>query len=104
MGEPTSTPLSSEENDLLRLYQHRVQDLRECGVVRQGQVTLSVNLPLGGPVDWDSVPFQGFDRDHFRSAMQTLRQFLLNDDAVSFFRICKLIRRRCDRSELVDWS
>jgi hypothetical protein len=104
MGEPKTTPLSPDENDLLRLYQRRVQDLRECGVVRQGQVTLSVNLPLGGPVDWDSVPFQGFDRDHFRSAMQTLRQFLLNDDAVSFYRSCKLIRRRCHRPELVEWS
>lgn len=98
------TPLTTEEETLLRLFQKRVQDLRECGVVTQGEVTLKVDYPLGGLVDWDSVPFSGFDRDHFRSAMQTLRQFLLNDDDVSFFRICKLIRRRSGRPELAEWS
>ena len=102
----TNTPpeLSPDELALLRLFQRRVQDLRECGAVTQGQVTLKVDFPLGGLVDWDALPFKGFDRDHFRSAMQSLRQFLLNDDAVSFFRICKLIRRRCDRPELTNWS
>ena len=104
MAIAPTTRLSPDEEESLRLFQRRVQDLRECGVVTQGEVTLKVDFPLGGMVDWDSVPFKGFDRDHFRSAMQTLRQFLLNDDAVSFFRICKLIRRRCDRSELVNWS
>ncbi len=97
-------PLSADEVSLLRLFQRRVQDLRECGVVTQGQVTLKVNFPLGGQVDWDSIPFTGFDRDHFRSAMQTLRQFFLNDDDVCFSRIVKLIRRRCGRPELVEWS
>ena len=104
MTDLTPTRLSPDEEALLRLFQRRVQDLRECGVVTQGQVTLKVDFPLGCSVDWDSVPFKGFDRDHFRSAMQTLRQFLLNDDAVSLNRICKLIRRRCDRAELVNWS
>ena len=104
MAIAPTTRLAADEEKSLRLFQRRVQDLRECGVVTQGEVTLKVDFPLGGMVDWDSVPFKGFDRDHFRSAMQTLRQFLLNDDAVSFFRICKLIRRRCDRPELVNWS
>lgn len=104
MADNSTSKLSSDEVELLRLFQRRVQDLRECGVVTQGQVTLKVDYPLGGLVDWDAIPFKGFDRDHFRSAMQTLRQFLLNDDAVSFFRICKLIRRRCDRTELTNWS
>jgi len=105
MPEPKQpAPLSADEESLLRLFQRRVQDLRECGVVKQGQVTLKVDFPLGGKVDWDSVPFTGFDRDHFRSAMQTLRQFLLNDDAVCFTKITKLIRRRSGRAELVAWS
>jgi hypothetical protein len=104
MAIAPTTRLSPDEEESLRLFQRRVKDLRECGVVTQGEVTLKVDFPFGGMVDWDSVPFKGFDRDHFRSAMQTLRQFLLNDDGVSFFRICKLIRRRCDRPELVNWS
>jgi hypothetical protein len=104
MGDVTTTRLSPDEKTLLRLFQRRVQDLRECGVVTQGQVMLNVDLSLGGSVDWDAIPFKGFERDHFRSAVQTLRQFLLNDDAVSFFRICKLIRRKCDRAALVNWS
>ncbi|HEY4760175.1 MAG TPA: hypothetical protein VIH42_06315 [Thermoguttaceae bacterium] len=96
--------LNKKEEELLRLFQKRVQDLRECGLIKQGSVTLRVNLPLGGTVDSDEIPFEGFDRDHFRSAMQTLRQFILNNDAVNLNKICKLIRRRCDRQELVEWS
>jgi hypothetical protein len=65
---------------------------------------LKATFPLGGPVDWDDVPFEGFDRDHFRSAMQTLRQFLLNEDAVYFQKVCKIIRRKSSRPELVEWS
>ncbi|WLD11908.1 hypothetical protein [Planctellipticum variicoloris] len=103
-GNTSLHPLSADEERSLRLFRKRVQDLRECGVVTHGAVTLKVDFQFGGPLDGDSIPFKGFDRDHFRSALSTLRQFLLNDDAVQFFKICKTIRRRCGRSELVAWS
>ena len=97
--EPTT-----EEIDLLRLFQKRVADLRGCGIVQQGQVTLSVTFPLGGNEDAEKVPFEGFNRDQFGAAMQTLRQFMLNDDAVCLYRICNIIWQKCNRQELKDWS
>src|SRR6266446_1877057 len=85
MADETPKRLSPDEEALLRLYQRRVQDLRECGVVTQGQVTLKVDFPLGGPVDWDAVPFKGFDRDHFRSAMQISIYFIVQRSLFDLF-------------------
>jgi hypothetical protein len=96
--------INKEDEKQLRLFTNRVQDLRDCGVIKQGSVTFRVNLKLGGDGDSDAIPFKGFDRDQFRSAMQTLRQFILNNDAVYLNKICKIIKRKCDRPELVEWS
>lgn len=97
------TTLPKVKEQRLRLFQQRVQDLRECGVVTQGIVKLSVTYPLGRTEAKSDVPFEGFERDHFRSAMQTLRQFLMDEESVHFYSVCNIIWTNCDRQELKEW-
>src|SRR5579862_2628298 len=97
---PSNPTPTAEELEKLRLFQKRVGDLRESGVVQHGQITLKVTFPLSGREKGEEIPFEGFNKDHFGAAMQTFRQFLMDGDAVFFFGICNIIWRKCDRQDL----
>lgn len=95
--------LSPDETTRLRRFQERVQELKDRKFCESGKVTLRQELNFDVPNQKGEAVFSGFDDDAFRAGIQLLRQFTLEQDQVHFLSICKIIRRKCGRQELIDW-
>ncbi len=97
-----SDPITAPEIERLRIFQERVQDLRDSGLARSGPITLRVTFALGRAAS-AATPFEGYDEDHFKAYLTTLRQFTLNEDPAHFYSICNILYRRLDRDDLRPW-
>jgi len=95
--------LVGDDETRLRRFQDRVQELRDRDFCDGGRVTLKQEVKFDIPNKTGETTFSGFKDDGFRAGIQILRQFTLEQDHVHFLSICKIIRRKCDRPELVDW-
>ena len=94
--------LTDDQKKRLRIFQLRVQDLRDSGLVTSGRTALKLTMSLT-PNASGKARLEGYDEDHFRAFMQTLRQFTLQKDDIHFDRICNIIRRNCPSEELRAW-
>ena len=95
--------LGATETEQLSLFEQRVEDLRNSGLANAGATSLTVRMTFG-EVPGQSAGFEGYNEDQFRSFMQTLRQFTMEKEPVFFYRICNIVRRRCTRTELLEWT
>jgi len=89
--------LTEEERARLRLFRSRTKDLRSCGLIRGGPTTVTVHI--AGRIPDEVV--EGLNEDHLKSFLVTLRQFTLQGETVNFESVCNLIRRSCERQELL---
>jgi hypothetical protein len=95
--------LTTEETKRLRRFQDRVQELKDRNFFDGEQITLRHELKFDIPNKKGETNFSGFNDDAFRAGIQILRQFTLDRDEVHFLSICKIIRRKCNRPDLVAW-
>jgi hypothetical protein len=96
-----------EENDerRLRLFQKRVEELKNRSFFRSEQPQqVNARIKFDCVSHTGELSFEGFNDDAFRAAIALLRQFTLEKDDVHFFSVCKIIRRKCERPELVEWT
>lgn len=89
-------PLTAEEDQRLRIFQARVEDLRNS-TLAGGKRDFSTDL-----LSDSSLP-TGVNDEEFRSFLTTLRQFTLNDDQAHFFSIHNLVQMKCQCQRIKDW-
>jgi hypothetical protein len=100
MGRPKKQRLSSEE--AFTLYHRRVQEVRSLEIVNHPNWTRQswrFRWERGSPAKWE---YELPPRDLVRSFLMALRQFLANDERISFHRIAERIRRECNNREMAD--
>lgn len=95
--------LTQDDTARLRRFQSRVQELRERKFADSEKGTLRQEVKFDVPNKAGETNFTGFNDDAFRAGIGILRQFTLEKDEVHFLSICKIVRRKCDRPELVAW-
>lgn len=96
-----STP-TKDEMLALRAFHRQFDRLRQCSIVKQGKLKLSLRTHVDMVSGEVTNSFTGYDPELFQAAMPILRQFVLSD-AISFNRMHNVINQRCDRPELVGW-
>jgi hypothetical protein len=96
---------SLTDNELLALkgYSRQVDRLRQCSIVKQNGVNLSIRTSINLFSGEATHSFSGYDTESFQAALPILRQFMLKDE-INFNRIHNIINQRCDRQKLLDWS
>lgn len=95
--------LTPDDTARLRRFQNRVQELRERKFAEAEKITLRQEVKFDVANKTGETNFTGFNDDAFRAGIGILRQFTLEKDEVHFLSICKIVRRKCDRPELVAW-
>lgn len=95
--------LTNHELLTLRAFARQFQRLRECSIIKQGELKLSLTTKLDMMSGEVTGSFTGYDTELFHAALPIFRQFLLNDD-VSFDRIHNIINQCCERQPLLDWT
>lgn len=95
--------LTQDDTARLRRFQSRVQELRERNFADSEKITLRQEVKFDVANKTGETNFTGFNDDAFRAGIGILRQFTLEKDEVHFLSICKIVRGKCDRPELVAW-
>jgi len=96
-------PLTDNETLILRAFQRQVNRLRQSSIVQSGRVNFryTTNIDFqSGEID---TAFKGYDEIAFQAQLPILRQFLLQQDSIGFYRIHDILNQCCDRQELVEW-
>lgn len=96
--------LAVQEEKILRAFQRQVDRLRKSSIVRQQQVTITTTCRLDFATGKRALSFSGYDVESFQSQLPILRQFILQQDQISFYRVCNIVLRRCQRDELKEWA
>lgn len=97
-------PLTPEETLILRAFQRQVNRLRQGSIVQSEKVTFKYSTKVTFPSGQIDTGFEGYDKVEFQAQLPILRQFLLQQDMVSFYRIHNIVNQCCDRQELVEWT
>jgi hypothetical protein len=97
-------PLTEQETAILRAYQRQVNRLRGSNLGQSKNVAFSYSQTLSNLTGQVDSRYEGYEKDAFQAQLPILRQFLLQNDRVNFYRVHNLINQCCDRQELVDWT
>lgn len=91
------TMVSSQDMAKLRLFRARVEELFESGLVRSGITELSLKVSKG------TLTYSGYDEDHYKSFIMTIRQFKMSGDDVNVDVICSIILAHCSDPQQRAW-
>lgn len=94
----SETKLNDGELERIQLFRERVRDLGNRAFVRAGRKKVTVHIAGIVP-----IVIEGVNEDHLVAFLQTLRQFMLNDEPFHFYSVYNLAYRKCGRPELRDW-
>jgi hypothetical protein len=97
-------PLSETEILTLRAFQRQVKRLHGSRLAQHKDINLKFSQTVDNASGEVETSYEGYDPDEFQAQLPILRQFLLQNDSVSFYRIHNLIAKCCDRHELVGWA
>lgn len=97
-------PLTDEENLIVRAFQRQVERLRRSSIVQAGKAQFKYSTKITFPTGQIDTSFAGYDPIAFQSQLPLLRQFLLQQDAINFYRIHNIVNQCCDRQELLGWT
>lgn len=95
--------ISDDDLKRLRAFVRQVEWLRNSKLLSTGKVSFKFNTKYSFTTSDMSFEFEGYDETHFLAVMPVLRQFILQKEPVSLFRIHNILMQHCDRKELKDW-
>ena len=94
---------TDEETKILRAFQRQVNRLRQSSIVQPGRVTFNYTTRITFPSGQAETCFEGYDPVAFQAQLPLLRQFMLQQDKISFRKIHNILYPCCDRAELLSW-
>lgn len=97
-------PLTPDETRILRAFQRQVDRLRKSSIVQNGKVTFKYSTKITFPSGEIDTGFEGYEKVAFQSQLPLLRQFLLQQDTINFYKIHNIVNQCCERQDLLDWT
>lgn len=97
-------PPTPEETLILRAFQRQVNRLRQSSIVQSGKAAFKYTTKITFPSGQTDIGFEGYDPVAFQAQLPILRQFLLQQDTINFYRIHNIVNQCCDRHDLLEWT
>jgi len=104
MSNAVPDGLSAVQVEALRSFCHQFGILSSLRLYKNPPAKIGVEVHLAERGTEASSQMIGHDEDDFRSLLASLRQFYLDSDHISMKRVCRLIKDKCSRPELVAWA